>query len=1161
MNPDLEKVKSIFLEAVEKHGPDCWDEFLDQVCAGDDNLRQDVKALLLAHAGGGSRLEHGAIAVSQTIDHTRIEGPGSFVGNYKLKEQIGEGGFGVVYLAEQTEPVRRRVALKVIKPGMDTRQVIARFQAERQALALMDHPNIARVLDAGSTDSGRPYFAMELVKGVPITEYCDQCNLTTQDRLKLFVSVCKAVRHAHQRGIIHRDIKPTNVLIAIQDGHAVAKVIDFGVAKAIDQQLTEHTMLTAFAQMVGTPLYMSPEQAEMSALEVDTRTDIYSLGVLLYELLAGRTPFDKARIKSASLDELRRMIRYEEPPKPSSRISTLGDEASTIAEHRRTEPRKLAQTIRGDLDWIVMKAMEKDRTRRYETAASLINDVDRYLNDEPIQARPPSVGYRMRKFVRRNRLAVTSTCGTVLALSAIVALAIAAYRTDVSAKAAKLANFKANREAGLRYLDGYEGNSELAVLTLTEAIEHAPADATLYDIYVFRGRAYLDRDEYEDAINDARKSLELKPENNPAAHWLLALASQQTGDRSTARRHAKLAQQTDPQGIEGRVVQAIAQKGMRGVELLTSAVLQKPFDPALRLRRAFMVMGIVEGSCPGSVYDMAISDLEMVLTTRPIDSKILNPLLFAIVCCHRSPDEQLINRAKVLIDQWLKREPGNHTAQFWLGLYLQRFEQDHAGAIDVFRRLDDSNRYAVYAPLRFAESFAARRQFDKAIEACAKNSIMNAWPFAKRAQYYAETGKLQSALNDLVIAEVIQRKQDLGDDPLQWGNLFDGYMSIKDYGSALDIANEWVRIAPKSFNAPSRRARVRAALGQWDAAAADLSMAIDRDPDQILLRQRRADALAQAGRWFEAERDLTKVTELRFRGVDVYHKLALSRLAIGDVSGYKRTCEAMLKQFSNSDTPVDAHSLALTCALAPGAVDDYRIVTELAETVIESGESADFEMTLAMLLLRDGKADEALSRLQDLEHRQQNRSDKASRHLAGQIEFLLALTHDRLRNDDEADSRLQKANQGFNRTRKTNQETNSDWTRRLTLRLLKREAELAIIGSASRDDKLTAGRSSEKTVAGHSQLVFDPEPKYFPRWIGRGLYLNGQGKPKEAADAYAKAMELGAVEFLRKFPSPDPSDYPPWAQQRIDWFQGAMECLEDHRPDVYQQIRDEMENR
>ncbi|HKB38840.1 MAG TPA: protein kinase [Gemmataceae bacterium] len=343
-------------------------------------------------------------------------------------EQVGEGGFGVVFMAEQTQPVRRRVALKVLKPGMDTRQVVARFEAERQALALMDHPNIAHVFDGGETASGRPYFVMELVKGVPITDFCDQSRLPVRERLGLFVDVCQAVQHAHQKGIIHRDLKPSNVLVTLHDDKAVVKVIDFGVAKATGQQLTDKTLFTGIAQMIGTPLYMSPEQAQMSGLDVDTRSDIYSLGVLLYELLTGTTPFDKERLRTVGYDEIRRMIREEEPPRPSTRISTLGQAATTASAQRRSDPRRLSQLFRGELDWIVMKALEKDRNRRYETASGLARDIERYLHDEPVLACPPSPGYRFRKFVRRNRarllmvsvvaLAVLVVAGTWLWLAA-----------------------------------------------------------------------------------------------------------------------------------------------------------------------------------------------------------------------------------------------------------------------------------------------------------------------------------------------------------------------------------------------------------------------------------------------------------------------------------------------------------------------------------------------------------------------------------------------------------------------------------------------------------------------------------------------------------------------------------------------------------------------
>jgi serine/threonine-protein kinase len=487
MSASTADAKQIFLEAVENHKPECWPDFLNDACGSDTALRERVEALLAAYRqpnpifDGNSRLA--PLEQPSLID----EGLGTTIGPYKLLEQIGEGGFGVVFLAEQDRPVRRKVALKIIKPGMDTRQVIARFEAERQALAMMDHPNIAKVFDAGTTsvdrslreresgsrsepptlDPGRPYFVMELVQGVPITEYCDQCNLSTRERLELFITVCQAVQHAHQKGVIHRDIKPSNVLVAMQDGQPTPKIIDFGVAKAIgEQSLTEHTLTAGFAQMIGTPMYMSPEQAELSPLGVDTRSDIYSLGVLLYELLAGTTPFDKERLHSASYDELRRIIREEEPPRPSARLSSLsrsgepsrtssdslplegraGEGVSaaetaalttTIAERRRTDPRRLIQSVRGDLDWIVMKCLQKDRTRRYATVSELATDIERHLANEPVTASPPSATYRFSKFARRNRQLLT-VAGLLFALVSTVAGSLVWIAQDRTARRTQL---------------------------------------------------------------------------------------------------------------------------------------------------------------------------------------------------------------------------------------------------------------------------------------------------------------------------------------------------------------------------------------------------------------------------------------------------------------------------------------------------------------------------------------------------------------------------------------------------------------------------------------------------------------------------------------------------------------------------------------------------
>jgi serine/threonine protein kinase len=416
--------KSIFLEALEIASREGRASYLEAACGGDQSLREAVEALLRAY-DRPRRLLDSPGSLTPTAAHEPLtERVGSLVGPYKLMEQIGEGGMGVVYVAEQTQPVRRRVAMKVIKPGMDSKQVVARFEAERQALAMMDHPNIAKVLDGGTTDAGRPYFVMELVRGLPITEYCDNQRLPVRERLDLFVLVCRAVQHAHQKGIIHRDLKPSNIPVTLHDGVPVPKVIDFGVAKATGQSLTEKTVYTAFTQLVGTPLYMSPEQVEMSGLDVDTRSDIYSLGVLLYELLTGTTPFDSETLDKAAFDEMRRIIREDEPPRPSTRLSTLGEALTTTSAKRSSDPRNLDRSVRGELDWIVMKALEKDRRRRYETANDFAADVMRYLTDKPVEACPPSTWYRFAKYARRNRVVLTASALVCSALIAGTALSV-----------------------------------------------------------------------------------------------------------------------------------------------------------------------------------------------------------------------------------------------------------------------------------------------------------------------------------------------------------------------------------------------------------------------------------------------------------------------------------------------------------------------------------------------------------------------------------------------------------------------------------------------------------------------------------------------------------------------------------------------------------------
>ena len=510
MSSSKDRVEQLFSEALDLPTSD-RDAYLDKQCGDDAELKRRVQALITAHHSSTGFLEDadmsdsfelaGALRDALPIDEMH----GDYIGRYRLLDRLGEGGWGVVWMAEQTDSIKRRVALKILKLGMDTREFVARFESERQALAMMDHPNIAHVFDGGATDKGRPYFVMELVKGICITDYCDREQLDIRERLQLFIKVCQAVHHAHQKGIIHRDLKPSNILVTMSHGEAVPKVIDFGVAKATDYRLSAKTFFTRIQSFVGTPAYTSPEQVDMSSVDVDTRSDIYSLGVLLYEIIVGRPPFDPKELTAEGMENMRRKICQTEPPMPSAHLTSLSEvDRTVIASKHGMEAEKLPRILKGDLDWIIMKCLEKSRSRRYGTVNALALDIERYLNNEPVMASPPSQIYRWRKFVARNKVAVTVSAALVASLLigslTITFLAVQSFRAEELARqeAEKNTEFSEFIKGMFSYVDSLvelqlrqEANTAVIKDTLKETFDRAAqragdvspeAQVELYDI-------------------------------------------------------------------------------------------------------------------------------------------------------------------------------------------------------------------------------------------------------------------------------------------------------------------------------------------------------------------------------------------------------------------------------------------------------------------------------------------------------------------------------------------------------------------------------------------------------------------------------------------------------------------------------------------------------
>jgi serine/threonine protein kinase/tetratricopeptide (TPR) repeat protein len=1017
MQAEFHSVKELFLAALEKDHAAERLAYLDEACGSDRDLRQRVDALLARHEAAGSFLEAPPDAGDATREEQPIaERPGTIIGPYKLMEQIGEGGMGLVFVAEQQRPVRRKVALKIIKPGMGTRQVVARFEAERQALALMDHPNIAKVHDGGETASGRPYFVMELVKGLPITDYCDQAHFTPNERLELFISICQAVEHAHQKGIIHRDIKPSNVLVTQQDGAPLVKVIDFGIAKALGQRLTEKTVFTGFAQLIGSPLYMSPEQAALSNVDVDTRSDIYALGVLLYELLTGTTPFEKERLSKADYDEIRRIIREEEPPKPSTRLRK--DETGRMKdETRRSKHTRwdwlapvssiiLHPSSFQELDWIVMKALEKDRNRRYDSASALAADVRRYIDDEAVQACPPSKWYRLHKFARRKKSALAMAACVFLTLAGIAAavgwtvrdraardhdqqVRDAALDAEVSRaldetgplieqgkwpealavveRADKLLAAAGRTEQPPRL---EELRRDLVVAQRLENVNRRPTGSSAEECFWGREQDRLFAQEFRDigidvnVLDKAEAAARTRRSGIRTAlvkaldQWATMRRRARGENDSTWKKLVAIAQEAESDEWRNRFRTVLLLRDREALERLVDSLPTRDVPPA-----TILLLGTILQEL--GALNKAMAVLREGQRQYPDDLWINDQLAWYYRTEFRPPRYQEAVRFYAIASALRPRWPRGHLA---LAQALADAGSWDEAVAEVSKAIE-LDRTNPWLWMRRARIHHEHGQFEKAVADSSKAIELDAnytWAWSRRGVAYFELGQWEKAVADCSKAiELDPRNADAWNyRGYAYTQLLRSKKDASELSKELSDRSEAIKQEPNSARTWYWRGHAYLELGEFEKANADLSKGIELDPDCRWPWSRRALARLNLGQWDKAVADCIAYTERAPGEVWAWYRLAALHLKLGDLAAYRRCCREMLDRFGKTDTCAVAEKVAKTCSLAPDAVSDFAPVVRLTDVRAKDQEPDPwYLLTKGLVEYRAGRPAGALALL------------------------------------------------------------------------------------------------------------------------------------------------------------------------------------------------------